>query len=319
MGYFEYLKKCWCITICFLTKVYCWEVKVQDKSKANISIALTTLYIAWSSTYLAIRFALESYPPFFTAGFRYMLVGASMYVYLRIKGESSPTRQQWLSSTIIGTFLILGGTGGVVIALQWVGTGTAALVIATTPLWTVLFAGIWRQWPVRYEWLGLACGFTGIILLNLDGDLHANPTGAALLIMAAASWSFGSMLSLRLALPSSMMASATQMFTGGLLILTVGILAGERFPIHPSNRATLALAYLALFGSLLGYTAYTYLLKNVRPALATSYAYVNPVLAVLLGIWVANERITTTGVFAMLAILTGVILIIVGPKIQYDT
>jgi len=247
-----------------------------------------------------------------------MLVGTGMYIFLKIKGKSSPTKEQWLGSFIIGAFLLLGGTGGVVFALQSVGTGTAALVIATTPLWTVLFAGLWRQWPVRCEWLGLACGLAGIVLLNIDGDLQTHPAGAALLILAAASWAFGSVLSRRLTLPSSMMASATQMFCGGLLVLIVGFFTGERIPAHPSYRATMALAYLAVFGSLLGYTAYTYLLKNVRPALATSYAYVNPVLAVLLGAWVANERITTTSIFAMLAILASTILIIVGPKTIHD-
>ena len=281
----------------------------NKRNRMKVLIALATLYLAWSSTYLAIRFSLESFPPFFTAGFRYMLVGAGMFAYLRWKGSPAPTRTQWTGSAAVGAFLLLGGTGGVVYAMQWVGSGTAALVVATTPIWTVLFAGVWKQWPARHEWLGLLLGFAGIVLLNIHGDLRAHPAGAVLLILSAASWSFGSVLSLRLSLPASMMASAVQMFTGGLLVLAVSVAVGERVPASPSMRSLVAIVYLAIFGSLLGYTAYTYLLKTVRPSLATSYAYVNPVLAVLLGILFAGERITALGVAAMAVILAGVVLV----------
>jgi drug/metabolite transporter (DMT)-like permease len=291
-----------------------FRVPVKDERRIKVVLALMTLYLAWSSTYLAIRISLEDFPPFFTAGFRYMVVGAGMYFFLRYKGSAVPGRPQWLGSAAVGAFLLLGGTGGVVYAQQWVGSGTAALVIATTPLWTVLFAGIWKQWPQRPEWIGLALGFAGIVLLNIDGDLRAHPAGAALLVLSAASWSFGSVLSLRLSLPPGMMASAAQMLCGGALVLVVGIFSGERIPVSVSARSAAAMVYLALFGSLLGYTAYTFLLKNVRPALATSYAYVNPVLAVLLGIWLAGERITGTGVIAMFVILTGVVLVIAGQR-----
>ncbi len=285
-----------------------------QRGRTLVIIALVTLYLSWSSTYLAIRISLESFPPFFTAGSRYMLVGAGMYAYLRRKGYSSPTRRQWLSSLAIGAFLLLGGTGGVVFAEQWVGSGIAALVVATTPLWTVLFAGIWRQWPQRAEWIGLVLGLAGIVLLNIEGDLRAFPAGAALLLLSAASWSFGSVLSLRVPLPSGMMASAAQMFAGGTLVLGIGFLSGEGIPAHPSLRSVGALVYLAVFGSLLGYTAYTYLLKNVRPSLATSYSYVNPVLAVMLGAWFAGEKITMFTVAAMLIILAGVVLVILGQR-----
>ena len=132
---------------------------MKESQQGNIIIALATLYLAWSSTYLAIRFSLESFPPLFIAGSRYMLVGLGMYIYLRWKGAAAPTRKQWGGSSAVGAFLLLGGTGGVVYAEQWVGSGMAALVLATTPLWTVLFAGIWKQWPQRNEWIGLALGF----------------------------------------------------------------------------------------------------------------------------------------------------------------
>ncbi|MGE5173541.1 MAG: drug/metabolite exporter YedA [Betaproteobacteria bacterium] len=290
------------------------EKYAASPRRSRVFAALLTLYIAWSSTYLAIRFSLESFPPFFVAGSRYMLVGAAMYLYLRRRGAPAPTRPQWLSASTVGAFLLMGGTGGVVYAEQWVGSGLAALVLATTPLWTVLFSGIWRQWPRRTEWIGIVLGLAGIVLLNLEGDLRAYPAGAVLLVLAAASWSFGSVLSTRLALPSGAMASASQMFTGGLVVLLASLLSGESIAADPSMKSIGAMAYLAVFGSLLGYTAYTYLLNNVRPALATSYAYVNPVLAVFLGVWLAGEHITTTGIIAMLTILAGVVLVIVGQR-----
>lgn len=286
----------------------------MGSSRGKIITALATLYIAWSSTYLAIRIALEVFPPFFIAGFRYMLVGAGMYIYLRAKGSPGPTGREWAASALIGVFLLLGGTAGVVYAEQWVGSGIAALVLATLPILTALFSGIWKHRPVKNEWLGMLLGFTGIVLLNLEGDLRAHPLGALLLILASASWSFGSVLSLRMSLPSGMMASAAQMFTGGLIVLIVGFAAGERVPSHPTLRGIAAIIYLGIFGSLLGYTAYTYLLKHVRPALATSYAYVNPVLAVLLGVWLAGETITVTSIGAMVVILAGVVLVIMGPR-----
>ncbi len=287
---------------------------MDEKSKIKVLVALATLYLAWSSTYLAIRFSLESFPPFFVAGSRYMLVGAAMYLYLRKQGAAAPTRSHWLASSAVGVFLLMGGTGGVVYAEQWVGSGLAALVLATTPIWTVLFAGLWKQWPSRNEWIGIVLGLGGIVLLNFGGDLRANPLSALILVLSAASWAFGSVLSMRLSLPTGMMASAAQMFSGGLLVLMVSVASGERIAAHPSTRAIAAMVYLAIFGSLLGYTAYTYLLKNVRPALATSYAYVNPVLAVLLGVWLAGEEITVMTIVAMLTILAGVVLVVLGQR-----
>lgn len=207
------------------------EKYAASPRRSRVFAALLTLYIAWSSTYLAIRFSLESFPPFFVAGSRYMLVGAAMYLYLRRRGAPAPTRPQWLSASTVGAFLLMGGTGGVVYAEQWVGSGLAALVLATTPLWTVLFSGIWRQWPRRTEWIGIVLGLAGIVLLNLEGDLRAYPAGAVLLVLAAASWSFGSVLSTRLALPSGAMASASQMFTGGLVVLLASLLSGESIEI----------------------------------------------------------------------------------------
>ncbi|TAL27351.1 MAG: drug/metabolite exporter YedA [Nitrospirae bacterium] len=287
---------------------------IKDNGKAVIIVALLAVYISWGSTYLAIRIALEDLPPFLMMGIRFLIVGIGLYLYLRIRGASAPDRSQWINATLIGGLLLLGGSGGVAFAEQWVSSGIAALMIATTPLWTVLFAGIWKRWPAKLEWAGLLLGLAGVIILNFEGDLKASPAGAAALIIAAISWAFGSAWSLRLSLPPGLMAGAIEMITGGILVLMAGLLTGEKIVAMPSLRSIAAVLYLAVFGSLVGFTAYMYLLNRVRPALATSYAYVNPVIAVILGVWLVGEKITATGITAMVVIIIGVLLVMFGQR-----
>ena len=270
------------------------------------------MYLSWGSTYLAIRIALTELPPLFLMGIRFFLFGIGIYVFLRMRGAPNPTLREWSWSTVIGTFLMLGGSASVACAEQWVSSGLAALVIATTPIWTVLFAGIWKRWPNRIEWLGLLMGLAGIAVLNFEGDLRASPLGAGLLILAAMSWAFGSAWSQHLSLPKGMMSGAAQMITGGVMVLLTSLAAGERIAAMPTWRSLSAVLYLGIVGSLVGFSAYVYLLNRVRPALATSYAYVNPVIAVLLGMWLLGERIHTTGMIAMAIILSGVVLVVLG-------
>lgn len=287
----------------------------SDQSKrTRVILALLAVYLSWGSTYLVIRIALVELPPLFMMGIRFFLFGIGIYGYLRMRGAPSPSLSEWSRSAVIGVFLMLGGSAGVAYAEQWVSSGLAALVIATTPLWTVLFAGIWRRWPNRLEWAGLLIGLVGIVVLNFEGDLRASPLAAALLIVAAMSWAFGSVWSQQMKLPRGIMAGAAQMITGGGVVLLFSLAIGERITAVPTWRSISAVLYLGIVGSLVGFTAYTYLLKQVRPALATSYAYVNPVIAVMLGIWFAGERIALPGVIAMLIILSGVVLVAFGQR-----
>lgn len=277
-----------------------------------VPLALLALYVIWGSTYLAIRIAVVSFPPFLMAGVRFLLAGCLLYTILRARGAANPTRAQWRGSATVGGFLLLGGMGGVAFAEQWVASGLAATMIATTPLWTALFAGLWGRWPTRLEAAGLGVGFAGVVLLNLEGNLRANPEGAIILLLAPALWAFGSVWSARLSLPSGMMASAAEMLTGGVLLLLAGLLTGQRMEHMPTLSSLEATAYLLIFGSLVAFSAYGYLLRRVRPALATSYAYVNPVVAVGLGIGMAGERISGIGVVALAIILAGVGLVMLG-------
>jgi len=274
-----------------------------------IPVALVSLYLVWGSTYLAIRVALESYPPFLMAGIRFLCAGSALYVFLRWRGMAAPTRQQWINAAITGTMLLGMGNGLVCYAEQSVASGLAAVAVAAMPLFAAVFGGLYGQWPRRMEWLGLAVGFAGVILLNLGGGIAGSPLGAIALIVAAMSWAFGSVWSRRRDMPPAAMNTAAQMLTGGV-VLFVGALAwGERFPVEPSTSSTLALVYLAIMGSLVGFTAYLYLLNTVRPALATSYAYVNPPVAVIVGALFAGEAVHAFDVVAMAVILGGVGLI----------
>jgi len=286
----------------------------RDPQRGGILTALTAVYLCWGSTYLAIKIAMAELPPLFVMGSRFFIFGIGIYVYLRLRGAPNPDRKEWLRSAIIGIFLMLGGSAGVAYAMQWVASGTAALVIATTPLWTVLFAGIWKRWPNRLEWAGLLTGLAGIVVLNFGGDLRASPLGAFLLVMAAMAWAFGSAWSQNMKLPRGMMAAAAQMITGGTVVLIASYGMGERVQVMPSWRSIAAIIYLGIFGSLVGFTAYVYLLKRVRPALATSYAYVNPMIAVTLGVVFAGEKISMIEVAAMGIIILGVTLVALGQR-----
>ncbi|TFH47938.1 MAG: drug/metabolite exporter YedA [Methanothrix sp.] len=288
---------------------------LKDKdSRGKLLIALLSVYFIWGSTYLAIRIALVGFPPFMMAGVRFLLAGGGLYLFLRVRGVPAPDRSQWKSASLVGGLLLAGGNGGVVFAEQSVASGLAALGVATVPLWMVLFAGIWKNRPARLEWAGLLLGFAGIILLNFEGDLRASPVGATALVIAAICWAFGSAWSRHLSLPSGLMASAAEMLAGGLLLLAISALTGERIEVFPACHAIGALFYLIVFGSLIGFSAYTYLLRKARPALATSYAYVNPVIAVGLGVMFAGERITVIGITAMLIIITSIGMVIFGQK-----
>ena len=277
-----------------------------------VVLALLSVYVVWGSTYLAIRIALEGFPPFLMAGVRFLLAGGVLYLVLRLRGAPSPRRGQWGSAALVGGLLLLGGNGGVVMAEQWVASGLTALGVATVALWSAIFAGLWGQWPRRLEWVGLAVGFAGVALLNLEGNLRASPAGAAALLVATMSWALGSMWSRHLDLPAGLMASAAQMLAGGGLLLLASVAIGEKMPRAVAARPLLALAYLVVFGSWVGFSAYLYLLRRVRPAVATSYAYVNPVIAMALGVAVAGERVTLTEWVAMPVILGGVALVVVA-------
>lgn len=279
-------------------------------SGARIALALAAVYLIWGSTYLGIRFALEGgFPPFLLGGIRFIIAGVLMYTVLRWRGVPAPTRPQWRNTVIMGVLLMLLGNGMVNVAEQTVSSGMAAVAVASAPLWMGVFAAMRGDKPTGNEWLGLGIGFVGVLWLNADSSLSASKVGMVALIVATLAWSFGSIWSRGKDLPSPFMSSAAQMLCGGVAMCIAGALTGERFDGMPSAHGLAAFAYLIVFGSIIGFSAYIWLLHHVRPALAGSYAYVNPAIAVGLGAWLAGERFGAHELMAMGVILLGVVAI----------
>lgn len=283
---------------------------MQRSLTPAVLTALIALYLIWGSTYFAMRLVVEGMPPLLSAGIRYTIAGALMFLFLKWRGAAWPTAVQWRDAGIVGVLLLLGGNGAVALALdQGVSSGMSALVVAIAPLFALVFASLWGQAVQGRDWLGIALGFCGVVLLSTGSELSASPVGAILLVLAALVWAFGSMWGKRLQQPPAFMASAVQMLVGGVVLTLAGGLHGEAIMALPSIQSLWALAYLVFFGSILGFSSYVYLLANVRPALATSYAYVNPVVAVAIGVWLGGEQVEALELVGMTIILAGVVLV----------
>ncbi|WP_051304229.1 drug/metabolite exporter YedA [Calidithermus chliarophilus] len=272
-----------------------------------VLVALLALYLIWGSTYLAIVYMVETMPALLATGVRFLVAGGGMFLVLRLRGAPAPTRAEWWGAARVGTLLMGGGMGMVALGESLgVASGLAATIIATMPLWLALFGRLWGEKTRRLEWLGMALGFAGVALLMLEGNLRSNLVGTLLIFLAPVCWAFGSAWSRHMTLPKGMMGSAAEMLVGGGVLVVMGTLLGERFTQVPSPGSLAAWAYLVVFGSVVGYSAYMFLLSRVRPALAGSYAYVNPVVAVLLGVALVAEPITVVTLLALPVILLGV-------------
>ncbi|POA29774.1 MULTISPECIES: drug/metabolite exporter YedA [unclassified Pseudomonas] len=272
--------------------------------------AFFALYVIWGSTYLVIRIGVQYWPPLMLGGIRFIVGGTLMYAFLRWRGVPAPTWPQWKAAGLIGILLLSFGNGAVSMAEHTgVASGVAALAVATVPLFTLLCGYFWGTRNTRLEWAGIVLGLIGIAMLNLGSNLQSSPLGAVLLIGAAAAWAFGSVWSKHLPMPQGAMSSAAQMLVGGVVLLIGSALTGEQLQSLPPLEGWVAMMYLVVFGSIVAFNAYMYLLKNVRPAAATSYAYVNPAVAVLLGIVFAGESIGIEEAVAMAVIISAVLLI----------
>jgi drug/metabolite transporter (DMT)-like permease len=284
--------------------------------------AFASVYVLWGSTYLAIRFALETLPALSMAGARFLLAGAVLFGLARVRGAEKPTLVEWRSSAIVGTMLLLFGNGGVVLAEQrGVPSGLAALLVGGTPLWMTIIDAVRPNGvrPTRGVVLGLVAGLSGVgLLVGPDALSHGtgsslDPIGVVMTLCASLSWSLGSLYSRHAKMPASpLLSTGMQMLSGGALLTIVGVLQGELTTFSVTDvtlRSALAWVHLVIAGSLLGFTAYIWLLRHTTPARAASYAYVNPVIAVLLGWGLADEAITVRMVLAMAVILGSLALI----------
>ncbi|MEJ2481872.1 MAG: EamA family transporter [Gemmatimonadota bacterium] len=291
-----------------------------DEPPIRIVLAFAAVYLIWGSTYLAIRFAVETLPPFLMLAARFGVAGLLLFGWLRYRGMPVPPRREWAGSAAVGGLLLVGGTGAVGWAEQWIPSGLAALIVTIVPVWMVLLDWIRPEGrrPKAPVVAGLVLGFAGVALLigpvELGGGGRMQYLGMLAVVFGTISWATGSVLGSRFPHPSApRMAAALQMLMGGLLLLLLGSAAGEWGRLQPtavSAKSVAALAYLVVFGSIIAFAAYVYLLRESTPARVGSYAYVNPVVAVFLGWALADEPVATRTLLAAAIIITGVVLIV---------
>lgn len=289
--------------------------------KLKVWIALLAVYIVWGSTYLAIRFVVESIPPLFSAGLRFLISGLILYLWRRSQGDPAPSKLHWRAASIIGLLLLLGGNGALVWAEQTIPSGIASLFIATTPLWMVLIDSLrpGGKSPGWLTWFGVIFGLAGIVLLitpwqnGLSETGNLNLYGVAALLFAAFSWTLGSLYSRQAPLPSSpLLYTGMEMLAGSLGLFVFSAITGELSHLDLSviqPRSIWGLAYLVVFGSLIGFVSYTWLLRNAPTPLVSTYAYVNPLIAILLGVLFADESLNIWMVISA-AIIIGAVFII---------
>ena len=277
-----------------------------------VAASLGAVYLIWGSHYLATAIALESYPPFMLTATRLLAAILILLVSLKLRGDLRPSGREALCAVCTGA-VMFAGAGAITLGQDLgVASGLASLAVGAVPVWATLISLVFGYRPCGVEGLGLIVGIAGLAILNFEGGMQGQPLGAALVLAGAFMWAFGSVMSNRLALPRGFTGVMLQM-TGGFLALTLISLArGEGVPANPTPLATLGLIYLALVSTLMAFSAYMYLVRHLRPALATSYAYVNPVIAVLLGAALLAEPVTGSSVLATVVIVTGVVLVMLG-------
>lgn len=288
-------------------------------SKGLVVLAFVAIYLVWGSTYLAILFAIDTLPPFMMAGTRFLVAGSLLYAFLRYRGVPTPTRRQFLGVGLVGALLLGMGNGGVTWAEQRIPSGVASLLLAGTPAWMVLFDWLrpGGKKPRAGVAAGLLLGLGGIYLLigpsQFLGAGGFDLLGSSVVLFGSMCWAFGSILSRQMDFPKSVMiASAIEMLAAGFILFTVGLLSGEVGQTDWSGvtgSSLVAMAYLIVFGSWVGFGAYVWLLQVTTPAKASTYAYVNPAVAVLLGWAFAGERVDARMILAMTIIISGVALI----------
>ena len=281
-------------------------VKTPD---LRLLLNLAAVYVIWGSTYLAMRIAVADLPPMLMASMRFVAAGLVMLLIAMRRGATVPGVREWLRVAPIGVLLFVGGNGFVAIAETSVSSGGAAVVCALMPIWVGVLGYFFGDRPTRREWLSLVIGFLGVFVLMGGPSLVGRPLHVFLVMLAPVAWALGSRLARRLpGHQDTFMLPAMEMLTGGVALALVAALRGERLPLHASTGSWIALAYLWVFGSLVAFTAYNWLLRNTRPVVATSYAYVNPIIAVVIGAALSGEPLGISTLVANALIVGAVML-----------
>ena len=274
-------------------------------------LCLAATWLVWGSTYLAIKYALVSFPPFLQMGSRFLFAGVVLLAWMRWRGAAWPSRAQWRNAFVVGALMLGGGMGGTAVAEVSIGSGLVTAFIAVVPLLIALLNLVWGIRPTRLEAAGIALGLVGVLMLMQGSGFQSSPAGLAAISIACLCWSLGSVLSQRsLPLAPGAMGFASEMICGGVVLMVPAAAAGERLAWPFDPLAVGAWWYLVVFGSLIAFNAYMVLLARAPAALASSYTFVTPVIAMLLGVWIANETVTRFEWYAVGVVLAGVLLLL---------
>lgn len=277
-----------------------------------VAASLAAVYVIWGSHYLATAIALQSYPPFMLTAMRLLAAILILLTSLKLRGVAMPRGREAACAILMGA-VMFAGAGAITLGQDLgVASGLASLAVGAVPVWAVLISLAFGYRPCAVEGAGLIVGIGGLAILNLEGGMQSQPMGAGLVLAGSLMWAFGSVMSNRLSLPRGIAGVMFQMTGGFLALALISLARGERFPADPTPLSSLALCYLAVVSTLLAFSAYMYLVRHVRPALATSYAYVNPVIAVILGAALLAEPVTGSSILATIVIVTGVVLVMLG-------
>ncbi len=256
----------------------------------RIAACLGTLYIVWGTTYFGIKVAIQVLPSFFLVGTRLVTAGALLLSWQALRGRPLPSRRQWPSAALIGTLLLVAGHSATAIAEHWISSGATVALGSVLPLATALWSGVFGRWPRRLEWVAITVGALGAAIMLLGRDLRSNTAGTLVILGGVTCWSFGTVLSRRIELPRGPSGFGAEMLSAGVVALLLSRVLGESWRLPHEARIWYAWSYLVLFGSLVGFSAFRYLVERVSPMLASTYAYVNPLVGLLVGWRLGDER-----------------------------
>jgi drug/metabolite transporter (DMT)-like permease len=280
----------------------------QRTSPWMIGACLAAVYIIWGTTYFAIKVGVGGIAPFFLVGTRFVVAGGVLMIGQLLRAQRMPSLKQWRNAALLGLLLLVAGNGGVTVAERWVSSGATVAILSVTPLATAFWSGALGQWPRRWEWLAIGLGAVGAAVILMGRDLHASVPGTALIIFAMTCWSLGTVLSRRLDVPHGPTGFGAEMLSAGVIALALSAVLGEHWVLPAAPKFWWAWGYLVLFGSLIAFSAYRYVVERVSPTLATTYAYVNPLVGLLVGWWFGNESFSSNILVGLPIVLSAVAL-----------
>jgi drug/metabolite transporter (DMT)-like permease len=278
----------------------------RPASKGLILACLAAVYIVWGTTYFALKVGVQESSPYFLVGTRFLAAGALLFAWLAARGARMPTLRQWLNSALLGFLMLTLGIGNVTMAERTVSSGAAVALISVLPLAIALWSGLLEKWPGREQWLAIGIGLVGTLIMVAGADLRASPGGTALVMVATTCWALGTVLSRRIDVPQGAMGFAAEMLMGGVITLLVSAVMRETWALPRTAPVWWAWAYLVVFGSLIAFSAYRILVERASPTLASTYAYVNPPVALLVGWWLGNEKFSVNVFIGLPIVLAAV-------------